>query len=49
MAPEIVQTQSEPALRESQLAHRESRSFRGSSPSCSGGRETSSRTDRQVS
>jgi hypothetical protein len=61
MAPEIVQTQresssrgsmqtqSEPDLRESQLAQRENRSFRGSSPSDSGGRETSSRTDRHVS
>jgi hypothetical protein len=44
-----MQTQSEPDLRESQLAQRESRSFRGSSPSGSGGREASSNTDSQVS
>jgi hypothetical protein len=61
MAPEVVQTQressfrgacgsqSEPDLRESQLAQRERWSSRGSSPSGSVGRETSSRTDRQVS
>jgi hypothetical protein len=60
-APEVVQTQresgfrwsmrsqSEPSLRESQLAQRERWSSRGSSPSGSDGRETSSRTGRQVS
>jgi hypothetical protein len=32
-------TQSEPDLRESQLTQRKTRSFRGSSPSDSGGRE----------
>jgi hypothetical protein len=45
----MMQTQSEPDLRESQLAQRESQSFRGSSPSDPGERETSSRTDRHVS
>jgi hypothetical protein len=61
MAPEVVQTQresgfrrsmrsqSEPDLRESQLAQRERWSSRGSSPSGLDGRETSSRTGRQVS
>jgi hypothetical protein len=42
-------TQSEPNLRESQLAQREIRSFKGISPSSSGWREASSRTDNQVS
>jgi len=61
MAPEIVQTQressfigsmwtqSEVDLRESQLAQRESRTFRGSSPSSAGGRETPSKNDKQMS
>jgi hypothetical protein len=42
-------TQSEPDIREIHLAHRESRSFRWSSPLGSSGREKSSRTNKQMS
>jgi hypothetical protein len=43
-----MKTHIEPDLKENHLNHRKRRSFRGSSPSDSGGRETSYRDDKRV-